>query len=58
MLALSFGLTAALIWAVHDLLARKVSQGARLLPILAVVLVAGLAVLAAASRWSRATGRQ
>lgn len=46
MLALGFGLTAALIWAVHDLLARKVSQGAALLPILIVVLGAGSMVLA------------
>jgi drug/metabolite transporter (DMT)-like permease len=45
MLALSFGLTAALTWAVHDLLARKVSQGAALLPIIAVVIAAGSAVL-------------
>jgi drug/metabolite transporter (DMT)-like permease len=41
MLALGFGLSAALIWAVHDLLARKVSQGAALLPILLIVLGAG-----------------
>lgn len=46
MLALSFGLTAAMIWAVHDLLARKLSQGAALLPIIATVLAAGCAVLA------------
>lgn len=46
MVALSFGLGAALIWAVHDLLARKVSQGAALLPILIVVLGAGSLVLA------------
>lgn len=46
MLALGFGLTAALIWAVHDLLARKVSQGAALLPIIASVLLAGCLVLA------------
>jgi drug/metabolite transporter (DMT)-like permease len=45
MLALGFGLTAALIWAVHDLLARKVSQGASLLPIIATVLGAGCVVL-------------
>jgi drug/metabolite transporter (DMT)-like permease len=45
MLALSFGLSAALIWAVHDLLARKLSQGAALLPIIAVVFGAGLIVL-------------
>jgi drug/metabolite transporter (DMT)-like permease len=46
MLALGFGLTAALIWAVHDLLARKLSQGAALLPILAVVMGAGCVALA------------
>jgi drug/metabolite transporter (DMT)-like permease len=46
MVALGFGLTAALIWAVHDLLARRVSQGAALLPIVATVLAAGCAVLA------------
>jgi drug/metabolite transporter (DMT)-like permease len=55
MLALGFGLTAALIWAVHDLLARKLSQGAALLPILAVVLGAGSVALlpfALASDWA------
>lgn len=60
MLALGFGLTAALIWAVHDLLARKVSQGAALLPIIAVVLVSGCVVLAPVALtfgdWSRMTG--
>jgi drug/metabolite transporter (DMT)-like permease len=45
MLEIGFGLTAALIWAVHDLLARKVSQGAALLPIIATVLGAGCLVL-------------
>ena len=45
MLALGFGLTAALIWAVHDLLARKLSQGAALLPIVATVLWSGCLVL-------------
>ncbi|WP_137111588.1 DMT family transporter [Rhodobacter sp. SY28-1] len=45
MLALGYGLTAALIWAVHDLLARKLSQGATLLPIIATVLGAGCLVL-------------
>lgn len=45
MLALGFGLTAALIWAVHDLLARKLSQGAALLPIVATVLGTGCLVL-------------
>ncbi|RYI31865.1 MAG: DMT family transporter [Acetobacteraceae bacterium] len=46
MLALGFGLTAALIWAVHDLLARKLSQGAALLPIIATVLFTGCVALA------------
>lgn len=41
MLALSFGLGAALLWAVHDLLARKLSQGTALLPLIMVVLAAG-----------------
>ncbi|MBN8633204.1 MAG: DMT family transporter, partial [Rhodobacterales bacterium] len=45
MLALGFGLTAALIWAVHDLLARKLTQGAALLPILFTVFAAGCVVL-------------
>jgi uncharacterized membrane protein len=45
MLALGFGLTAALIWAFHDLLARKLSQGAALLPLVVVVLGAGCVVL-------------
>lgn len=49
MLALGFGLAAALIWAVHDLLARKLSQGGALLPMLVVVLGAGCAVLVPAS---------
>lgn len=60
MLALSFGLTAALIWAVHDLLARKLSQGAALLPILATVLGAGSLALApialARGNWAAMTG--
>lgn len=45
MLALSFGLTAALLWAVHDLLARKLSQGVPLLPLIAMVLGSGCLVL-------------
>lgn len=60
MLALGFGLTAALIWAVHDLLARKLSQGAALLPIIAVVLASGCVVLAPIAvlygDWSAMTG--
>ncbi|MFC3085159.1 DMT family transporter [Tabrizicola soli] len=46
MLALSFGLTAALVWAGHDLLARKLTQGAMLLPIMLVVFGAGSLALA------------
>ena len=42
MLALSFGLMAAVLWAVHDLLARKLSQGTALLPILTIVLATGV----------------
>lgn len=45
MLALGFGLTAAIIWAVHDLFARKLSQGAPLLPILTMVMGVGCVVL-------------
>jgi uncharacterized membrane protein len=60
MLALGFGLTAALIWAVHDLLARKLAQGSAILPIIATVLVAGIAVLAPvaliAGDWQAMTG--
>ena len=60
MLALGFGLTAALIWAVHDLLARKLSQGAALLPIISVVLGSGCVVLAPVALtygdWTRMTG--
>lgn len=59
MLALGFGLTAALLWAVHDLLARKLSQGAALLPILVLVLGAGtlglLPVAVALGGWERMT---
>ncbi len=61
MLALGFGLTAALIWAVHDLLARKLTQGAALLPILFTVLGAGCIVLLPAAimagDWAAMTGR-
>jgi drug/metabolite transporter (DMT)-like permease len=46
MLALSLGLSAALFWAIHDLLARKLTQGATLLPIMAMVLGTGTVVLA------------
>lgn len=60
MLALGFGLTAALLWAVHDLLARKLSQDAALLPILAVVLAAGtvglLPVAMLMGGWDRMPG--
>lgn len=52
MLSLSLGLTAALLWAVHDLVARKLSQGAALLPIVLLVLVSGsVALMAPALVW-------
>lgn len=60
MLALGFGLTAALIWAVHDLLARKLTQGAALLPILFTVFGAGCVILLPAALvagdWTAMTG--
>lgn len=61
MLALGFGLTAALIWAVHDLLARKLTQGAALLPILFTVFGAGCVILLPAALvagdWTAMTGQ-
>ena len=60
MLALGFGLTAAILWAVHDLLARKLSQGAPLLPIIVWVMATGCIVLVPVSLviggWSLMTG--
>jgi drug/metabolite transporter (DMT)-like permease len=60
MLALGFGLTAAILWAVHDLLARKLSQGAPLLPLLVAVMGTGCVVLVpvtlAVGGWDRMTG--
>lgn len=45
MLALSLGIAAAFAWAVHDLLVRKLSQGAALLPMMLAVLAAGSVAL-------------
>ena len=45
MLALSLGLAAAVIWAVHDLLVRRLSQGGQVLPMLLVVMASGVAAL-------------
>lgn len=60
MIALGFGLTAAILWAVHDLLARKLSQGAALLPILVTVMGTGCVLLVpvalAVGGWERMTG--
>jgi len=60
MLTLGFGLTAALLWAVHDLLARKLSQGAPLLPILVAVMGTGCVLLVpvtlAVGGWGVMTG--
>jgi drug/metabolite transporter (DMT)-like permease len=47
MLALGLGLTAALLWAVHDLLVRKLSQHMAILPIMLVVMAAGSVALMA-----------
>ena len=60
MLALGFGLTAAVIWSLHDLLARKLSQGAPLLPMLVIVMAVGclplIAVTLALGEWAAMTG--
>lgn len=45
MLALSLGIAAAFAWAAHDLLVRKLSQGAVLLPMMLAVLAAGSVAL-------------
>ncbi|MCC5974116.1 MAG: DMT family transporter [Rubellimicrobium sp.] len=59
MLALTFGITAACAWAVHDLLVRRLSQGTAILPMLLTVLAVGSAVLAlpvmAFGDWSQMT---
>ncbi|MBL4916281.1 DMT family transporter [Szabonella alba] len=61
MLALGFGLTAALLWAVHDLLARKLSQGAGIVAMALIVLASGalalLPLVLLAGDWSTMTGR-
>ena len=60
MLALGFGLTAALLWSLHDLFARKLSQGAALLPMLAIVMGVGCVALVpvtlAVGGWGAMTG--
>ena len=45
MLAISLGIAAAFAWAAHDLLVRKLSQGAVLLPMMLAVLAAGSVAL-------------
>lgn len=59
MLSLTVGLVAACLWAVHDLLARKLSQGAPIIAIILVVLATGSVVLAipalAAGGWAEMT---
>lgn len=61
MLALGFGLTAALIWSVHDLLARKLSQGVAILPLVSIVMGVGCVALVpvtlAVGGWESMTGR-
>ena len=60
MLSLGFGLCAALAWALHDLLVRKLTQGSAMLPMLLTVLVAGALGLAIPTLivggWERMTG--
>ena len=60
MLSLTFGLAAALAWACHDLLVRKLAQGGGILPMLLVVLVGGSVGLAlpalVAGGWGAMTG--
>ena len=45
MLALICGLAAALVWAVHDLLVRRLAQTGAVLPMMVVVVVAGSVAL-------------
>lgn len=60
MLALICGLTAACAWAVHDLLVRKIGQTTAILPMMLVVLLAGIAALLgpalAFGHWQAMTG--
>lgn len=60
MLALTFGLTAACAWAVHDLLVRKIGQTMAVLPMMLVVLASGIVVLfgpaVAFGNWQAMTG--
>jgi drug/metabolite transporter (DMT)-like permease len=59
MLSLTLGLVAACLWAAHDLLARKLSQGASVISIVLVVLATGSVALAipalAAGGWAEMT---
>lgn len=61
MLSLGFGLAAALAWAIHDLLVRKLAQGSAMLPMLLTVLAAGGLGLAIPTLviggWDRMTGK-
>jgi uncharacterized membrane protein len=61
MLALGVGLIAALIWSVHDLLARKLSQGVAILPLVSIVMGVGCVALVpvtiAFGGWDAMTGR-
>ena len=46
MISLGFGLAAALAWAIHDLLVRRLTQASAMLPMLLTVLAAGCIGLA------------
>ncbi|GAB1361699.1 hypothetical protein MASR1M32_09350 [Rhodobacter sp.] len=60
MLSLGFGLAAALCWALHDLLVRKLTHQSAMLPMLLTVLAAGSLALALPTLliggWERMTG--
>lgn len=61
MISLGFGLAAALAWAIHDLLVRRLTQASAMLPMLLTVLAAGCIGLAiptlAIGGWDRMTGK-
>jgi drug/metabolite transporter (DMT)-like permease len=60
-LSLGFGLVAALSWAIHDLLVRRLTQDSAMLPMLLTVLLSGLLALALPTLilggWAQMTGQ-
>ena len=61
MLALAFGILAAVSWAVHDLMVRRLTQGGAVLPLVLIVAASAVAVLLVPSLvlgdWSRMDAR-